>query len=151
MTVFRKASTGPSEDAVAAASEPRHLFRYIRPFVSQIALATLLSLGARVIVLVLPQLASKIIDTAQGQLPPSLLNPTSALLVTALLLAAFLQFGGAVLFAYVGERAVQNLRYDLFSHLLSLSMSFFERRRVGEMISRVAADAATVREIATSL
>jgi ABC-type multidrug transport system fused ATPase/permease subunit len=30
-------------------------------------------------------------------------------------------------------------------------MSFFERRRVGEMISRVAADASTVKEIATSL
>jgi ABC-type multidrug transport system fused ATPase/permease subunit len=132
-------------------SEPRHLFRYARPFVPLIALATVLSLAARGIVLVLPQLASRIIDTAQGQLPSSLLNSTAVLLVAALLAAAFLQFAGAVLFALVGERVVQNLRTDLFSHLLSLSMNFFERRRVGEMISRVAADAGTVREIATSL
>ena len=132
-------------------SEPRNLFRYARPFAPLIALAALLSLAARLIVLVLPQLASRIIDTAQGQLAPSLLNPTALLLVVALLLAAFLQFGGAVMFAFVGERAVQNLRYDLFSHLLSLSMNFFERRRVGEMISRVAADASTVRDIATSV
>ena len=149
MTFWSKSSVHEAADAGAA--EPRHLLRYARPFVPLIAIATLLSLGARLTVLVLPQLASRIIDTAQGQLPPSLLNPTGVLLVVALLFAALLQFAGAVLFAFVGERVVQNLRHDLFSHLLSLSMSFFERRRVGEMISRVAADATTVREIATSL
>jgi ATP-binding cassette, subfamily B, bacterial len=135
----------------AAEAKPGHLFRYARPFLPLITIATLLSLGARGIVLVVPQLASRIIDTAQGQLPSSLLNPTGALLLAALLLAAFLQFAGAVLFAFVGERVTQNLRHDLFSHLLSLSMNFFERRRVGEMISRVAADATTVRDIGTSL
>ena len=78
-------------------------------------------------VLVLPLLASRIIDTAQGQLPPSLLTTTGGQLLAALLIAALLQFAGAVLFTFVGERVVQNLRHDLFSHLLSLSMSFFER------------------------
>jgi ATP-binding cassette subfamily B protein len=151
MTSFRQASFRASEDEVATGRDPRNLFRYARPFVPLITIATLLSLGARGIVLVVPQLASRIIDTAQGQLPSSLLNPTGALLLAALLLAAFLQFAGAVLFAFVGERVVQNLRYDLFSHLLSLSMSFFERRRVGEMISRVAADTTTVRDIGTTL
>jgi ABC-type multidrug transport system fused ATPase/permease subunit len=135
----------------SAESESRHLFRYARPFLFLITIATILSVGARGLVLVLPQLASRIIDTAQGQLPPSLLSTTGALLLGALLMAALLQFAGAVMFSFVGERVVQNLRYDLFSHLLSLSMSFFERRRVGEMISRIAADATTVREIATSL
>jgi ABC-type multidrug transport system fused ATPase/permease subunit len=138
-------------EMISAESGPRSLFRYARPFLHLIAIATVASVGARALVLVLPQFASRIIDTAQGQLPPSLLSTTGALLMGALLLAALLQFTGAVLFAFVGERVVQNLRYDLFSHLLSLSMSFFERRRVGEMISRVAADATTIRELATSL
>jgi len=128
-----------------------NLFRYAKPFLHLTALATLLSVVARGLVLVLPHLTSKIIDTAQGHAPQSLLSTTGLLLMGALLMAAVLQFCGAVLFVYVGERVVQNLRRDLFGHLLSLSMNFFERRRVGEMISRVSADASTVREIATSL
>jgi ATP-binding cassette subfamily B protein len=134
-----------------AESESHNLFRYARPFLHLIAIATVVSVGARGLVLVLPQLTSRIIDTAQGHAPPSLLSTTGVLLLVAILMTALLQFSGAVLFAYVGERIVQNLRSDLFTHLLSLSMNFFERRRVGEMISRVSADAATAREIATSL
>jgi ABC-type multidrug transport system fused ATPase/permease subunit len=141
----------PRTSDAAAESEQRYLFRYVRPFFRLIAVATVLSVGARGAVLVLPQLASRIIDTAQGHAPPSLLSATGALLLGALLMTALLQFSGATLFAYVGERIVQDLRRDLFTHLLSLSMSFFERRRVGELISRVAADAASVRETATSL
>jgi len=132
-------------------SKPRHPFQYARPFLHLTVIATLLSVGARGMILVLPQLTSRIIDTAQGHAPESLLSTTGLLLMGAVLMAALLQFSGAVLFAYVGERIVQDLRHDLFTHLLSLSMNFFERRRVGEMISRVSADAMTVGEIATSL
>jgi ATP-binding cassette subfamily B protein len=139
------------EDVAATATERRRLFRYARPYLQLIVIATLASVGARAFVLALPLLASRIIDTAQGQLPPSLLTTTGIALLAVLLMAALLQFAGAVLFSFVGERVVQNLRHDLFSHLLSLSMNFFERRRVGEMISRVAADASTIRDIATSL
>jgi ABC-type multidrug transport system fused ATPase/permease subunit len=138
-------------DTVAAESEPRRLFRYARPFVHLSALATILAVAARGMVLVLPQLTSRMIDTAQGQLSPALLGKTGALLLGVLLVAALLQFAGALMFVYVGERIVQDLRRDVFSHLLSLSMNFFERRRVGEMISRVSTDAATIREVATAL
>jgi ATP-binding cassette subfamily B protein len=127
------------------------LFRYARPFLRLIVTATMVTVVARGIVLVLPQFASQIIDTTQGQQPPSMLTLTGTLLLVTLFITAVLHFAGDVLFGYVGERIVQNLRYDLLSHLLSLSLSFFERRRVGEMISRIAADATSIREIATSL
>jgi ATP-binding cassette, subfamily B, bacterial len=145
----------PSESmrgaTVAAESKPRSLYQYARPFLHLSVLATILSVGARGMVLVLPQLTSRMIDTAQGQLSPTMLGKTGALLAATLVMAALLQFTGALLFVYVGERIVQDLRRDVFSHLLSLSMNFFERRRVGEMISRVSADASTIREVATSL
>jgi ATP-binding cassette subfamily B protein len=151
MTMLSNSSARTSAEGVAAESETSYMFRYARPFLHLTTIATLLSVGARGLVLVLPQLASRIIDTAQGNIPPSLLSTTGLLLMGTLLMTAVLQFSGAVMFAYVGERVVQNLRRDLFTHLLSLSMNFFERRRVGEMISRVSADAMTVREVATSL
>ncbi|MBD3349860.1 MAG: hypothetical protein GF364_00060, partial [Candidatus Lokiarchaeota archaeon] len=44
---------------------------------------------------------------------------------------------------YIGEKighyAVKQLRLDLFSHLSSLSFSFFDESRTGDLISRVTA------------
>jgi ATP-binding cassette, subfamily B, bacterial len=144
-------STHSPDDAVLVGAERRRLFQYVRPYLHLITIAMIACVTARSMVLLLPQLGSRLIDTFQGQLPTSLLGTTGVQLAVALLSAAVLQFAGAALFCFVGERVIQNLRHDLLAHLLSLSMSFFERRRVGEMISRVAADATTVRDIATTL
>jgi hypothetical protein len=38
MTLFRKASVQMSEDTLAAASEPRYLFRYAKPFLRMISM-----------------------------------------------------------------------------------------------------------------
>ena len=69
----------------------------------------------------------------------------------AVLALACLQFVEGMVFAYVGEQIVLGLRREIFAHILSLSLNFFERRRVGDMISRVANDATVVREIGTTM
>ncbi len=40
----------------------------------------------------------------------------------------------------IGERIVADLRRDVFAHLLSLSPTFFDSARSGELISRLTAD-----------
>ena len=42
--------------------------------------------------------------------------------------------------AYLSQRALLRLRADLFDHLQRLSLSFFESRRTGDVISRVNSD-----------
>ena len=54
MTVSSKDISRTPADAVATESEARHLFRYARPFLPLVAIATLLSVGARGAVLVFP-------------------------------------------------------------------------------------------------
>ena len=50
----------------------------------------------------------------------------------------------------LGERVIADLRRSLYSHLLSLDQSFFERTRSGELISRLAADAELLRSVVGS-
>jgi ATP-binding cassette subfamily B protein len=50
----------------------------------------------------------------------------------------------------LGERVIADLRRSLYSHLLSLDQSFFERTRSGELISRRAADAELLRSVVGS-
>jgi ATP-binding cassette subfamily B protein len=51
---------------------------------------------------------------------------------------------------WVGGRFVVGLRTDLFAHLQSLSMSFFDRRSLGDMISRLSDDVDEVEELMLS-
>ncbi len=66
---------------------------------------------------------------------------SAALTLFAYLVAAALADGLAVWFAeYVGQHLLYELRKSLFNHLQALSMSFYDRRRLGELISRVSND-----------
>ncbi len=63
------------------------------------------------------------------------------------------QAGGAlgfrfqiVLMAIAGQRAIQQMRDDLFQHIQQLSMSFFARYETGRLIARVISDVNTLRE-----
>jgi len=56
----------------------------------------------------------------------------------ALLLAAAIANALALYLGdYIGQNILRRLRIAVFSHLQTLSMSFFDRRRSGELISRV--------------
>jgi len=50
----------------------------------------------------------------------------------------------------LGERVVADLRRRVFSHLTSLDLSFFERSRSGELVSRLAADTELLRSAISS-
>ena len=66
-------------------------------------------------------------------------------------------FGAAVLFTQItlryrqklamelGESVVQDLRQDIFRHLQSMGMGFYDRTKIGRVISRVSSDAEAVR------
>lgn len=51
-----------------------------------------------------------------------------------------------VLMATAGQRAIQQLRDDLFEHIQQLSMAFFTRYETGRLIARVISDVNTLRE-----
>src|SRR5258708_19482036 len=45
----------------------------------------------------------------------------------------------------IGDRIVADLRRDVFAHLISLSPSFFDSARSGELVSRLTADTTQVK------
>ncbi|MEN6347246.1 MAG: ABC transporter ATP-binding protein [Armatimonadia bacterium] len=61
----------------------------------------------------------------------------TAILFIAFLGAAIAQAGSSYIGEWVSQRMLVALRAAVFDHLQSLSLSFFERRRSGELISRV--------------
>jgi ATP-binding cassette subfamily B protein len=52
--------------------------------------------------------------------------------------------------SWIGERVTADVRKAVFSHVLSLSPSFFERTRTGEVLSRLTADTTLVQTVVGS-
>jgi len=66
------------------------------------------------------------------------------------LLAAALVVGDSYLAKWVGGKFVLSLRTLLFRHLQGLSLDFFERRPLGDMISRLTSDVAAIESFVLS-
>jgi ATP-binding cassette subfamily B protein len=101
--------------------------------------------------LAFPLLAGSLIDAA---LPPGRvtipllgalsLNQVALLLAGTVTLQALASFNSALAFNRVGQSALADLRRDCYHRLISLPMSFFGQRRVGELTSRVSTDVAQI-------
>lgn len=67
-------------------------------------------------------------------------------LIAALSLQAFIAFWRVLGFMKSGEAALNDLRRELFGHMLKLPVSYFQEQRSGALSNRVAADLGVVKE-----
>jgi ATP-binding cassette subfamily B protein len=127
------------------------LARYLRPYRVRFfsGLATLfLSAGLG---LVFPLLAGTVIDAAlhPGRavvpvLGAVTLNQVALVLAVSVTFQALASFNSALSFNRVGQSALADLRRDCYRRVISLPMSFFGQRRVGELTSRISADVSQI-------
>lgn len=75
-------------------------------------------------------------------------------MVLLLGLTIFLQFGvryvQQYLTEYMGEKIMFDLRMEIFSHIHKMEMSFFDKNRVGRLMTRVTTDVQTLNEMLSS-
>jgi len=104
---------------------------------------------AGVLGLAFPLVVRRLLDAAfvPGAAPGSAraaLDSTVVLLVGLVLLQAAFNYLRTYCLGRTGEAVVADLRKAVFSHLIGLDVPFFERRKTGELVSRLTADVATV-------
>ncbi|WP_246551494.1 ABC transporter ATP-binding protein [Miltoncostaea oceani] len=68
--------------------------------------------------------------------------------VSLTLIGAVINFGDSYLAAWVGERFVLNLRTRVFAHIQRLSAGDVDKRRVGDLVSRMSGDVAAIETVA---
>ena len=66
------------------------------------------------------------------------------------LLTGLLGFVGVYLGAWIGENFLHRMRTRVFSHLHTLSVSFFDRRRLGDILSRLTGDVNAIESVVLS-
>jgi ABC-type multidrug transport system fused ATPase/permease subunit len=118
----------------------RGLIELLRPYRGRVALAFVALIFATAASLAPPPLAKLAID--QGITPKDL--GTLNLVVVGFVISALVYWGASYaqtyLVGWVGQRALQDLRIQLFAHLQTLSVGFYSRRQAGAIISRLTND-----------
>ena len=143
----------PRPDAGSSGRERRRRLRgvaqLLRPYRGRVIVAFLSLVLATAASLAPPYLAKLAID--EGITPGDLdaLN----LIVAAFIGAALLYWGATYLQTYlvgwVGQRALQDLRLRIFTHLQRQSIGFFSRRKTGVLISRLTNDVQALDQLVT--
>jgi ABC-type multidrug transport system fused ATPase/permease subunit len=133
------------------------LFKFLQPQRGIFAIGFLFLLLSSATALLFPALMGDLLDAqkANETTQQSLFNSNDIHSLALLLLLVF--FAQAIfsyfriyLFAIVTENMLMNLRQTVFNHLVTLPMSFFSTRRVGELNSRISADIALLQETFTT-
>jgi ATP-binding cassette, subfamily B, multidrug efflux pump len=132
------------EAAQDTATTLRKLASYLQPYQPSLLLVVLLLLVVTAANLAGPILIGRVIDL---YIIPR--DVTGLLRFCLLLLGIYLVAGAAsviqgILMVKVAQGLVADIRSELFAHLQQLSMAFFDRRSVGDLMSRVSNDTDTI-------
>ena len=127
----------------------RRLVGLARPYGRSLGAGTVLLLAGTGVFVLIPKQAGDLVDTAiqadlqgrLGQIVVSLIGLFTVLGVVTYFQTWFLGSAGA--------RLLRDLRGRLFGHLVGLSVDFYDRRRVGELLSRMASDLTVVQNALT--
>jgi ATP-binding cassette, subfamily B, bacterial len=76
--------------------------------------------------------------------------PVVAAFVGITVLVGMLGFIGQYLGAWIGENFLHRMRTRVFAHLHTLSVSFFDRRRLGDTLSRLTGDVGAIETVVLS-
>lgn len=153
----RQNSEGTAGAATAAAERPRAeigalrgIVPYLAPYKAPIVGALVALIVAASSVLVMGIGLRELVDQGfRGGSRDLLDNALIGLLVVIVALtgATYARF---FLVSWIGERVVADIRCDVFGHVLSLDPLFYEKTRVGEVLSRLTTDTTLLQSVVGS-
>lgn len=127
------------------------LLAFIRPYLASMAIAAVLLMGVAGLNLAMLWMTRDVINSLSGHAPIPQLNTAIVAIVLLLAVHSVLTMGHSYLVAAIGQRVVRDFRVHLFTHLAGLSISFFNRRRTGELISRLTNDVQVIQRFTTEV
>ncbi|HET6767408.1 MAG TPA: ABC transporter transmembrane domain-containing protein, partial [Chitinophagaceae bacterium] len=139
------------------------LFKYLKPYRGKFILGLIFIALSAFTTALFPLFLGKMIDAVSpGAALPGMdkgsqfgfslknihwsLNTTLLLIFCQLTVQTFFSFMRVYLLTAVGERSLADMRKDVYSKLLTMPMSFFTEKRVGELSNRISSDLSQIQD-----
>lgn len=104
-------------------------------------------------ILAFPYLAGSMLDVATGKevkltswITFNSIGEVTIILIATLFVQSIFSFVRVYTFSIVSEKALADLRKKIYERLIWLPMTFFDQRRVGELMSRITSDVSTLQD-----
>jgi len=123
------------------------LIAYLKPYMSWVIAASVLSLLIAVLTLAGPKIVQVAIDRYIMTGDVSGIVEMTALYLLITIIIFGLEYAREWATAYVGQKAMFDLRKDIFNHIQTLSLPYFDRHPVGRIMTRVTGDVAALNEM----
>ncbi|MEI6689778.1 MAG: ABC transporter ATP-binding protein [Thermoleophilia bacterium] len=127
----------------------RRLGTYVGPYRLRLLAAIVAMFGVLGCSLALPLLMKSAIDSAIIPRDTQLLMIIAGVVIGVGIVGIALSRVETYLTGWIGERVLNDLRVDLFQHMQSLSMGYFEKQRTGVLISRLTNDVEALQQLVT--
>lgn len=128
------------------------IFQFVKPYRWSFAVGLILLFFSTTTFMIFPFLSGRIVDIAQGKTDFTMslgartihysmsLADIGWLMAIILIIQGVISYFRVMLFANVSEKGIADVRQALYSKLVSLPITFFEKTRVGELVSRLNSD-----------
>jgi ATP-binding cassette subfamily B protein len=121
------------------------LMPYVARYRGRAFLAFIALTVAALTTLIVPVAVRRMIDFGFSPEGIAMINSYFSVMIAVVAVLAGASAARFYLVMTIGERIVADLRRDVFAHLVSLSPSFFDSARSGELISRLTADTTQIK------
>ncbi|MDX2304398.1 MAG: ABC transporter transmembrane domain-containing protein [Microscillaceae bacterium] len=118
------------------------IFHFVLPYRFLFGLGIFFLALSTLTTLVIPYLSGQFLDVALGNYSGlfSSIRRVIYIFSALLVLQALFSFFRVYIFGVVSEKVMADIRTRLYSKIISLGIPFFEKKRVGELTSRIASD-----------
>lgn len=124
------------------------IFRFMLPYKGLFFLGLAALALSSLMLLAFPRLAGELLDVASGK--PKLfftsINQVALALLAILFVQGIFSFIRVYTFSIVSEKGMADVRQAVYKKIIWLPMTFFDSRRVGELMSRITADVGTLQD-----
>jgi ABC-type multidrug transport system fused ATPase/permease subunit len=126
----------------ASFSKLAFLAKYVFKYKVYFILGCISLIFSSTIVLAFPYVIGKLIDIATNKPNQYFVSIESTILILfiILLMQSVSSFLRVFFFAKVSERAMADIRISFYEKIVNLPISFFDKTRVGELVSRISTD-----------
>ncbi len=118
----------------------RRLLGFLWPYWKILLIAVICMIVVSGSNLIVPWIIKDIVDEVLAEKNIQMLYWVIAAILVIFLIRGVTTFGNRYLMGYIGQRVVTDLRKRLFAHLQRLSISYYDKRRTGEIMSNLTND-----------
>lgn len=128
----------------------KRLLSYFKPYSKYIVIATILTITISALAALRPRLTPIAIDDKIMNKDFPGLQTIVLIMLGTLVLQGIIQYAMTYLTSWIGQKIIYDLRKNIFRHILSLNLKFFDKNPIGRIVTRVTGDVEVLFEVFSS-